>query len=190
MVSRGRGQRAGLSRAAVVRAARELLAAGGIDAVSMRAVARSLEVSPNALYSHVEDKGDLLDLLLEDVLTQVPRPSAQASDPAAGIVDLLARTFDALAAAPGLVAIALQRQGSRSAAARELGDLMDTLLRRAGVRDDVTQVRGALIVHAIGFAAFATPAPVPGAHPPLDTPHVRELMLTSARWLLKGAAQA
>ena len=47
-------------------AARELLADGGAQALSMRALASRLAVAPNALYSHVENKTALLDALLDD----------------------------------------------------------------------------------------------------------------------------
>ncbi len=64
---RGPGQRAGLSQPAVLAAARELLATAGVDGLTMRALARRLDVAPNALYSHVRSKTDLLDALLDDL---------------------------------------------------------------------------------------------------------------------------
>ncbi len=50
---RSSGQRAGLTRAAVLAEARALLAEGGLDALTMRALATRLGVQPNTLYSHV-----------------------------------------------------------------------------------------------------------------------------------------
>jgi TetR/AcrR family tetracycline transcriptional repressor len=185
MARRGPGERAGLSRAAVVDAARNLLERGGVVAISMRAVARSLGVSPNALYSHVADKDALVDLLLDDLLAAVPRP-VDVVDPMAALVDLLAATFDALAKAPDLVAVALSRQGSRGDAAVELGELMDALLARGGVDGDVAGARRVLIVHVIGFAAFAVPPGGAGVGTPLDTSEVRALFLSSTKWLLTG----
>jgi AcrR family transcriptional regulator len=49
-----------LSRQAIIDAARDLLAAEGIEAVSLRRVAGSLGVTAPALYAHVTDKRDLL----------------------------------------------------------------------------------------------------------------------------------
>ncbi|HWC40083.1 MAG TPA: TetR/AcrR family transcriptional regulator [Acidimicrobiales bacterium] len=49
-----------LSRQAIIDAARELLAAEGIEAVSLRRVAGALGVTAPALYAHVNDKRDLL----------------------------------------------------------------------------------------------------------------------------------
>ena len=49
-----------LSRQAIIDAARDLLAADGIEAVSLRRVAGTLGVTAPALYAHVTDKRDLL----------------------------------------------------------------------------------------------------------------------------------
>jgi AcrR family transcriptional regulator len=49
-----------LSRQAIIEAARALLAADGIEAVSLRRVAGALGVTAPALYAHVKDKHDLL----------------------------------------------------------------------------------------------------------------------------------
>ena len=65
---RGPGQRAGLTRAAVLDTAHALLAEEGLDALTMRALARRLGVAPNALYSHVPGKTELVDALLESVV--------------------------------------------------------------------------------------------------------------------------
>ena len=65
---RGPGQRAGLTRAAVLDTAHALLAEDGLDALTMRALARRLGVAPNALYSHVPGKTELVDALLDDRL--------------------------------------------------------------------------------------------------------------------------
>jgi AcrR family transcriptional regulator len=53
-------ERAGLSRAAIVAAAREMVAADGLDALSLRRVAAMLGVTAPALYAYVDDKLDLL----------------------------------------------------------------------------------------------------------------------------------
>jgi AcrR family transcriptional regulator len=49
-----------LSRQAIIDTARDLLAAEGIEAVSLRRVAAGLGVTAPALYAHVTDKRDLL----------------------------------------------------------------------------------------------------------------------------------
>ena len=65
---RSLGQRAGLTHARVLAAARELLAESGFEALTMRSLALRLDVSPNALYSHVESKTALIADVLDGLL--------------------------------------------------------------------------------------------------------------------------
>jgi AcrR family transcriptional regulator len=54
-----------VTRAAIVEAAIALADAEGLDAVSIRRVAAALETRPMGLYSHIERKDDLLDLMID-----------------------------------------------------------------------------------------------------------------------------
>ena len=83
-MTRSPGQRAGLTYAAVLAAARELLAEGGLPALSMRSLANRLGVAPNALYSHVGSKTALLDDLLDDLLALVAAPNPHDAGPGWG----------------------------------------------------------------------------------------------------------
>lgn len=65
-----------ISREAVLDAALRLADEQGLDAVTMHAVARRLQVTPMALYRHVDDKNALLDGLVELLLTEYPLPQA------------------------------------------------------------------------------------------------------------------
>lgn len=56
-----------LDRGQVVRAALELIDSDGLDALSMRRVARALGVEAMSLYHHVRSKEDLLDACIEVV---------------------------------------------------------------------------------------------------------------------------
>jgi TetR/AcrR family tetracycline transcriptional repressor len=175
---RSPGQRAGLSRAAVLAAARELVTEEGADALSMRALARRLDVAPNALYSHVRDKTDLLDQLLDDLLAAVDVPPPDA-EPLAGVQTVMTSTYRTLTAHPELVPLFLQRQGARGPNAVALGEVVDALLARAGVAD-VPDARRVLIVHAIGFAAFA------GGGAVMTGEQTGRSFGRSLRWLLVG----
>jgi AcrR family transcriptional regulator len=59
---------AGLSRRRIVRAAVELLDAEGEQAFSMRRLAAKLDVTPMSVYWYVDNKGDLLELALDEAL--------------------------------------------------------------------------------------------------------------------------
>lgn len=190
--SRGPGQRAGLSRAAVLAAARALFGEGGAEAVTMRALARRLGVAPNALYSHVASKTVLVDDLLDELLSGVDAPAPDAEDPVAALHGLMRSTYALLIANPDLVPLYLARQGARGPHAVRLGEVTDELLDRAGVeRAAIPLARRVLIVHTIGSAAFATGRVVGSAGTslearPLSAGQTDESFDLSLRWLLIG----
>ncbi|MFF9851045.1 TetR/AcrR family transcriptional regulator [Streptomyces litmocidini] len=62
-----RGPRQGLTVDAVVGAAVELADEEGLDALTMRALAQRLGVTPMTVYTYVPGKAELLDLMLDDV---------------------------------------------------------------------------------------------------------------------------
>ncbi|MCA9531918.1 MAG: TetR family transcriptional regulator [Myxococcales bacterium] len=71
-----------LSREAITRAALEAIDGGGLEAVSLRVVARRLGVDPSSLYNHVASKDDLLDAVAEHILAtfEVPAPTGALED--------------------------------------------------------------------------------------------------------------
>lgn len=60
-----------LTRERLVAEALSVIAADGVDALSMRALATRLKVVPAALYRHVRNKEQLYDLVLDGVLAEV-----------------------------------------------------------------------------------------------------------------------
>lgn len=68
-----RGPRPGLSVEAVVEAAVELADQAGLEALSMRALAKRLAVAPMALYTYVPGKAELVDLMVDRVYCTMPR---------------------------------------------------------------------------------------------------------------------
>ena len=162
-------------------AARDLIAADGAGGLSMRALARRLDVAPNALYSHVRGKTDLLDQLTDDLLAAVEVPPP--GEPLAGVEAIMTSTYATLTAHPELVPLFLVRQGARGPNAVALGEALDALLARAGV-GDVPDARRALIVHTIGYAAFA------GAGDVMPADATADSFARSLRWLLLGMTKA
>jgi TetR/AcrR family transcriptional regulator, tetracycline repressor protein len=160
----------------VLAAARTLLGEVGLKGLTMRALARSLDVAPNALYSHVPGKDELVDALLDEQLAAVENPPVDAPDPLAAVARMMTSTYDTLLGAPDLVPLYLARRGARGPHAQALGVHMDALLERAGVPPaTIPSARVTLIVHAIGMASFG---------------ETRAAFVTSLGWLLGGIARA
>lgn len=66
-----RGPKPGLSLAQIVQAAVELADSEGLHALSMRQVAERVGVGAMSLYTYVPGKGELLDLMLDQVFREV-----------------------------------------------------------------------------------------------------------------------
>jgi AcrR family transcriptional regulator len=72
-------RRTPLSREAIVDAAFRILDREGLDALSMRRLAQQLGTGAASLYWHVRNKDELIDLMLERAMGEVPLPGS--SDP-------------------------------------------------------------------------------------------------------------
>jgi AcrR family transcriptional regulator len=99
--SRGSGD---LLRGQVLVAARELLArTRSVDAVSVRAIAERVGVTPPSIYRHFSDKQALIDAVVADVFAELDKHLHEATRDATRPIDRL------LACGRAYVAFALQR---------------------------------------------------------------------------------
>jgi TetR/AcrR family transcriptional regulator, tetracycline repressor protein len=211
---RGAGQRAGLTRAAVLRVARRIADEEGVERLTMRRLAAELGVTPNALYTYVPDKEGLLDALIDDLLAGVDTGEA-AADWRDGLVRVMDSSRRLLLAHPRLVPVFLARPGLGPNAAR-LGEITFALLRLGGIEGErAVEAFRVLLIYSLGFAAFqATRLPDDPARsaraeavfaslPEDEYPEMHRLardlagpttdrqFATGLRWLLDGiAAQA
>ena len=185
------GQRAGLSRPAVLAAAQGLVGEHGVGGLTMRALADRLDVRPNALYSHVANKDALLGELLEETLARVEAPPANVADPIGGLRTLLTTIYRALAEQPGLAPFWPAGQGPGGPHGRRLGTLVERLLARAGTPDgQAATARRVLLVYTIGFATQAPPRePVGFAVPDATPPRPAADFATGLDWLLTGIGE-
>ncbi len=70
-----------LTRDRVIEAALRVMDDEGLEAVSMRRVAREVGVEAMSLYHHVEDKEDLLDGICEHVMANSTSPNPSTIGP-------------------------------------------------------------------------------------------------------------
>ena len=186
--SRRPGHRAGLDREQVLAAARAVLREDGVQALSLRAVARRLGVAPNTLYSHVAGKDDLLDLVLDDVLGGVAIPSEEdlRRDPWGAVRAIMLHSYDELLAHPGLLPAYLERQGARGVQAQRLGVVTMRALGNAGLaKAAAREAMHVLIVNTVGFAAFSARPPGWGAGL-IGADELRRNFENGLDWLLAG----
>lgn len=159
-----------LNREVVLEAARDQVDEAGLGSLSSRSLAARLDVTPMALYRHVEDMdevtGAMVDRLLADIGT--PPPS---SDWHRWLEDLALALAALLREHPEALALFSRRPVTSPAARRRLEAAVE-VLGGAGFSPDEA-IRGYAAVHTytIGFCALEagrrrTPAP----SAPLDAP--------------------
>ena len=122
----------------------------GLDALTMAAVAARLSVTPMALYRHVGNKADLLDGIVELLLTEFPPP------PVGPWADRLTALADAIRTSaqrhPAVFPLLLQRPATTPRARRARTSVY-WALKDAGVAADRIEQTERLISTAIlGFA--------------------------------------
>jgi len=141
-----------IDRAAVLDAALAVADEGGIDAVTMAAVGRRLGVSAMALYRHVADKADLLDGLVERLLSEVPVPAADLD--AEEKLSALGRGIRATARRHPHVFPLLLARPATTPDARQRRDLVIALLQELGVPEaEAARVERLISTMVLGFAA-------------------------------------
>jgi AcrR family transcriptional regulator len=168
-----RTQRGFLSRDRIIQEAFALLDEHGPGALSMRRLADHLGVAPNALYTHVRGKADLIDGLIDQIyagLELEPDPAADWSEQLAAIAhDVRAQ----LLAHPAVVPFALQQTGLGPNGLR-LGEAIYGVLRPAGFSDQATVgIVYALLTYILGFVALEIPRA--GTDPRTSDEFVRRL---------------
>ncbi|KNB52447.1 TetR/AcrR family transcriptional regulator [Streptomyces caatingaensis] len=77
---RGRREQPALSREQIVSAALELLDAEGADALSMRKLGTRLNAGATSMYTHVANKDELIELVVDAVYGEVDIPAAGGPD--------------------------------------------------------------------------------------------------------------
>jgi AcrR family transcriptional regulator len=129
------GTRAPLTRERVIEAALQVMDREGLEAVSMRRVAREVGVEAMSLYHHVEDKEDLLDGICERVMADFEFP-----EPVEDWAENCRRGARAwrrlLQTHPGVMRLFAEQRGPvRSIDSMRPMEYALTLLRSAGLSD-------------------------------------------------------
>jgi AcrR family transcriptional regulator len=145
--------RAPLTRDRVLQAAMELADSGGIEALTMRRLARALGVEAMSIYYHAANKDAILDGIVDLVLQQIELPAAGAGWKAAlkasamsahGVLRRHPWACDLLMSAPSVSAARL----------RQIDALLGSL-RDAGLPAETTDLAyHALDSHILGFTLW------------------------------------
>ena len=164
-----------LTRPRIVRTALRLADDRGLVALTMRALASELEVSPMALYNHVRDKDELVDLMVDLMLGEVDC-SASQGDWAAQLRALVCSYHQVLSAHRGLARIYSVgvRLGPHGLLIMER--TLGLLLRAGFSAPDAADAFYALYTYTVGFhqmgriATLDAPTPDSGTDDQLPRP--------------------
>jgi AcrR family transcriptional regulator len=149
--------RGSLTREEIIKEALALLEEHGPGALSMRRLADRLGVAPNALYTHVRGKADLIDGLVDQVYAGLELHPDLGGDWAQQLATLSQDVRNHLLAHPAVVPYALQQPGLGPHSLR-LGEAIYNILRPAGFSDQaVVGIVYALVTYILGFVALEIP---------------------------------
>jgi AcrR family transcriptional regulator len=126
------GRRPSFDRSSVLHAGLDLADEHGLAAVTMEAVARRIGVTPMALYRQVAGKADLLDGLVEMLLTEVPTPAVGSRGFAAALTEMADGLREVAHRHPGVFPLLLQRPAT-TPAAQQAREAVYVALVAAGV---------------------------------------------------------
>jgi AcrR family transcriptional regulator len=149
--------RRSLSRQRIIDEALAMIEEHGTGGLSMRGLADRLGVAPNALYSHVHGKADLIDGLVDEVYAGLD-PVLDPSDDWSGQLTALGQAIrEHLLAHPAVVPWALQQPGLGPHGLR-VGEAIYNVLRPVGFSDQaVVGTVYALLTYILGFVALEAP---------------------------------
>lgn len=148
------GRPPSFDRAAIVDAALRVLDAEGLDAVTIRRVAQELGASSAALYTYVRDKDELIDLIVDRVIGEVPLDAVDPALPWQEQVKEFARLMRATLVAHRDVARATLARIPQGENALLVMNEMLGRLRAADVPERVISLGSDLLALYVGSVAY------------------------------------
>jgi AcrR family transcriptional regulator len=149
-----------LSREAIVATAIEIADAEGLEAVSIRRLATKLQARPMSLYSHIERKGDLIDLMVDEVMGGAILPDGPPVDDwREGLRQIAQRTRETARAHPWLIAIAFRRPFVGPNALRHIDQSLGTLSSLSLTPERKRAVLLAVDSYTLGFVRWEVKSP-------------------------------
>lgn len=158
--NRGRGQRVGLTRQAVLQAAVRLADREGLAALSMRRIAAELGVEAMTLYHHVPSKEALLDGMVEQLVAEMAPPPRFTSWQE-GVRRYAHAFLDVLYAHPNLIPLVASRPATTPQNLRTVETMLETLHSSGFELARAYDMIRSLAAFVIGHAATRLDA-VPG----------------------------
>jgi AcrR family transcriptional regulator len=150
-------KRATLTRADIVAAGGQLLDEQGVNALSMRALARRLGAGHGSIYWQVRDKEELLRLILDDTFREIDVSTEGPWDER--LTELLLAAREALRARPALIPILWKAGWRLGPETLRIADRFLALVADSGLpEDEVSHAYWTAHVFVLGFIMAETSA--------------------------------
>jgi len=144
-----------ISRDQIVDAAiRSVRSSGGFEQMTIRSLASDLGVAPMSLYRHVRDKNDLLDEVVDRLLTRAWQPRADEGDWKAWISEAADKLRHFLVSQPAALHVYLTHPVVFPAAVARMEAAMAVLRRALGDEQSAQRAYAAIHTYTVGFAAL------------------------------------
>lgn len=177
--SRPRPARAPLSRDAIVHAALRVMDREGSAGLSMRRVAEELGTGPASLYWHVANKDALINLIIDQVASEIPLPEPDPDHWQEQLKDWMLGVREVFGRHPGVAALTLGRVPTGPNVVR-WAEWILALLRGAGIPDRIAAFAGDLIGLYLGATGYEA------AMPPMTSPTGEPLSLEERVAMIRG----
>jgi AcrR family transcriptional regulator len=152
-------KKGGLSREAIVAAAIEIADAEGLEAVSIRRIATKLEARPMSLYTHIEHKGDLVDLMLDEVMSEALLPGPVPDDWREALRQIAQGTRTVARAHPWMIHSAFRRPRLGPNFLRHIDQSLAAVATLPLPFERKRSVLLAVDTYTLGFARWETASP-------------------------------
>lgn len=186
----GRRKRAAwgsITREQVVEVASRAVSQGRYEEMSIRSLADELGVAPMSLYHHVRDKDDLLDDVVDRLLSSAWKPDADERDWLSWIAQTAEKLREFLIGQPAALYVYLRHPPLAPTASERMETVL-RVLRRSGFDDGAARrAYAAVQVYTVGFSSLeASRARWLSTHAS-DDPRFQELAaLTSPHQFAEG----
>jgi AcrR family transcriptional regulator len=160
-----------LSRESIVAAAIEIADADGLEAVSIRRLATRLQARPMSLYSHIERKGDLIDLMIDEVMADAVLPGGPPEDDWREALHQIAqRTRETARAHPWMIAAAFRRPFLGPNSLRHIDQSLAAVSSLPLSSERKRAVLLAIDTYTLGFVRWEVLSPEAGGAPCIGCP--------------------
>jgi len=157
VVTEAQSERTTLSRRTVIETALAIGDREGLDAISLRRIARDLSVTPMALYRYVDSKDQLFGALVDRAFDEFQLPTDRDADWRDQLRDLARAFRRVLLAHPAAAALYFVKADTQSFSGLRIVEVVLGVLAAAGFsNDEAALIEGDLERTVLGLVLFET----------------------------------